>query len=359
VAELELWVHDAWTGDEIGQVRQAAEESTKWATAIGGTGTCTWLVKVGPGDLEYRRADIDRLFTPNSRFLALRYGTVVLGAWKIDDWDYDEARGVVTVTGSELRGEAKWRMTYALSNVQAGDLTVTNRSYSGAVRAILARFMQWTSGWYYPIDLPADGAGSFTAAWKWWQKLTIEDLLKQVEDEGQEVLLRPYLTAGRQLRFQTIVAPAAVSGKSYFHLQAEDRPLSGVHYTLSGVDQVTGVQGLGSGTGQDQAYAVAGNMTFLIPARDVKITFNDLTGDRLQAATDTARDRMRDPVAQWSIDAFTFDDKYGPEHALTGRAWQIESKGDPVIPDETHQLRVISASGSWSHQIKVGVQDAA
>lgn len=353
---LELWVHDAWSGDEIRRVLHAVDPGTSWLTNVAGTGQSAWVVKAGPGDDEYARAGLDALFTPNSRMLALRWGTVVLGAWKVDDWDYDEGPGTVTITATELRGEAKWRMTYALSNIGLGDLTVTNRSASGAVRAILARFMQWSAGWAYPIDLPADGAGTFSANWKWWQKLTIEDLLKQVEAEGYEVVLRPYLTAGRQLRFQTLVAPTVTIGQSYFHLQAEDRPLSGLHYKVSGAQQVTGVHGLGAGTGQDQESAVAGNETFLVPARDVKIKFPDLTGTRLQAATNAARDAGRNPKVQWTVDAFTFSDEYGPEHALTGRAWQLESKGHPVYPDGLHQLRVIAASGSWSNQISTEVQ---
>lgn len=355
---LELWVHDSWTGDELKQVRQLVDAGTAWSVNVGGTGQSTWVVPAGAGEDAYRRADLEELFTPNSRMLALRFGTFVLGAWKVEDWDYDETTGTVTVTATELREETKWRMTYALSNIQAGDLTVTNKSASGAVRAVLARFMQWTSGWFYPIDLPADGAGSFSAAWHWWEKFTIADLLTQIEDEGYEVVLRPYLTSGRQLRFQTLVAPRVTSGQSYFHLQAEDRPLSGVHYMVSGVEQVTGVHGLGSGTGQDQVSAVAGNVSFLIPARDVKIQFPDLTGARLQAATNAARDAGRDPTVQWTVDAFTFSDEYGPEHALTCRAWQLESKGHPVFPDGTHQLRVIASSGAWSDQIKTEVQSA-
>lgn len=356
---LELWVHDAWTGDEIRRVRHTVDDGTSWATNVAGTGQSTWVVKAGPGENEYARDGLDALFTPNARILALRWGTVVLGAWKIDDWDYDEDRGIVTVTAVQLRNEAKWRMTYALSNIGLGDLTVTGRSHSGAVRAILARFMQWGSGWAYPIDLPADGAGTFTATWKWWQKLTIEDLITQVEDEGYEVVLHPYLTGGRQLRFETLVAPTVTKGKSYFHLQAEDRPLSGVHYKLSGANQVTGVHGLGSGTGQDQESAVAGNQTFLIPARDVKIQFPDLTGARLQAATDAARDAGRLPAVQWTVGAFTISDQYGPEHALTGRAWQLESRGHAVYPDGLHQLRVIAASGSWSNQISTEVRSGS
>ncbi|MCB8043627.1 hypothetical protein JM654_03810 [Microbacterium oxydans] len=40
--------------------------------------------------------------------------------------------------------------------------------------------------WSYPIDLPADGAGTISATWEYWKKLTIEDLLTQIEELGYE-----------------------------------------------------------------------------------------------------------------------------------------------------------------------------
>jgi hypothetical protein len=356
--ELELWVHDAITGDEITQVHPT-EERASWRTNLGGTGTCTWAFQTDDPDTGMNGARIRSLFQPNARLLALRFGTAVLGAWKVDDWDYAYDTASLVVSGVELvRSESKWRMTYGLNEYELGTLSVTNRSYSGAVRAILSRFKDRSPAWNYPIDLPADGAGTFTQTWEFWKKFTIEDLLAQIEAEGVEIFFRPYLTASRQLRYETIVSPRATSGASAFHLQADDTPLGGVHYKVSGAEQITGGQGLGQGTGQDQAVAYAGAPPYPIPIRDVKRTFADLTGTRLQAATDAWYAEAKNPVVQWTVGTFTASDEYPPTHAVTGRAWTLHSTKHPVIPDGPHALRVIAASGTFGAQITTEVQSA-
>lgn len=354
---FELWVHDAWTGDEIARVDgYTADDGTSWSTNLGGTGQSTWVFNARPGDDALTAARLASWFLPNARFLALRWGSTVVGAWKIEDWDYDDDKGTVTVTAVEIRGETKWRMTYGLDAYLDGTLTVTNRSHQGAVRAIVNRFIRGgQQEWRYPIDLPADGAGSFTATWEYWRKFTIADLLTQIEDEGQEVLFRPYLS-GRQLRFQVLVAPRVQVGQSFFHLQADDSPLGGIHYQLSGANQITGAQGVGNGTGQDQEVRYAGAPPYTIPIRDVKRQFPDLVGDRLQAAANAWYAVDKNPTAQWTVGTFTISEDFPPDHALTGRGWQLESKRHPIFPDGPHTLRVIAASGSWSNQIKTEVQ---
>lgn len=351
---FELWTHDAITGNEKKRVFPA-QSGASWSTKLDGSGTCSFTFVVNDADTGMKRAAIISTFTPNSTLFSLRWAAAVMGAWKIEDWDYDEDAGTVTVTGVELRNEAAWRMTYGVSGYAAGTLTVTNKNHSGAVRAILARFMQWSVEWNYPIDLPPDGSGTFTESWPFWKKFTIEDLLSQIEDQGSEVFLRPYLS-GTQLRYQTLVAPKVSNGVSYFHLQAEDSPLSGVHYKLSGTDQVTGLQGLGSGSGEDQPVAWAGGGPFLIPIRDAKREFPDLKDAQLQAATDSWFAGVRDAQVQWTVGQYTASGDHPPYHAVTGRGWSLESKGHPVFPDGINTVRVIAASGSFSNVIKTEVQ---
>jgi hypothetical protein len=354
---LELWAYDAITGNERGQVFPS-DSGAQWSTNLAGTGTCSWVFVANDAETGLRLSDIRSKFTPNSTDLALRWGTTVLGAWKIEDWDYDEDAGTVTVTGVEIRNETAWRMTYGVGAYELGTLAVANRSHSGAVRAILARFMQWSAEWKYPIDLPADGSGTFTETWPFWKKFTIADLLKQVEDQGSEIFLRSYLS-GTQLRFETLVGPRVSNGTSYFHLQAQDSPLGGVHYKLSGAEQLTGGQGLGSGMGEDQPVRWDGGGPYLIPIRDAKREFPDLDGDRLQDATSAWFDSTRDAIAQWTVSKFTTSDEYPPIHAVTGRGWQLESKGHPVFPDGIHPVRVIATSGSFSNIITTEVQHGA
>jgi hypothetical protein len=352
-----LWSHDAITGNEIGRVWPTGLAS--WSMNLSGTGQCKWSFRIDDAETGMTRADIDRNFTPNSRHLSLRWGDTVVGAWKVDEWAFDDDRQMVTVTGPELRNEAKWRMTYGVNGYELGTLNVTGRSASGAVRAILARFMQWAPEWVYPIDLPPDGAGGITATWEYWKKFTIEDLLTQIEELGYEVLLRPYLTAGRQLRYQAVVASKINLGVSYFNLQAEKSPLGGLGYRVNGAEQVTGGQGMGAGSGQDQPVAWAGGAPYIIPIRDAKRTFPDLTGTQLQDATNAWVAPARSPIVQWDVKTFTADDEFPASMAMVGNGWVLRSKGHRVYPDGSHALRVIECSGSLSNQISVEVQDAA
>lgn len=350
-----LWTHDAITGNERGQVFPA-EDGASWSMNLSGTGTCSFTFVVNDAETGMTGAQIDAAFMPNSTFFSLRWGTVVIGAWKIEDYDYDNDRGTVTVTGVEIRNEAAWRLTYGVDNYAAGTLAVVNRNRQGAVRAILARFMQWSPEWAYPIDLPADGAGTFTQTWEFWKKLTIEDLLTQVEDDGVEILFRPYLTAGRQLRFETIVALRVRVGSTVFNLKADDSPLSGIHYKKSGSSQLTGLQGIGTGSGQDQPVAWAGGGPYLTPIRDAKREFPDLEGTRLQVATTAEFTSLRNPIVQWTVKSFTASDEYPPSQAMAGAGWQLESTGHRVFPNGPHTLRVIAASGTFGNVINTEVQ---
>ena len=355
---LSLWTHDAITGNERKAVTaKAVDQGTQWSMNVSGTGECSFVFAVEDTEDGLTLEKIRELFTPNSTHLSLRWGEAsVIGAWKVEDWDFGDDESTVTVTGVEIRNETSWRMTYGVNQYEAGTLTVTNRSHQGAVRAILARFMQWSPEWGYAIDLPADGVGTFSQTWEFWKKLTIADLLKQIEDEGYEILFRPYLTPSRQLRYEVLVAPRVSSGTSYFHLQAADSPLSGVRYKESGIEQLTGGQGTGTGTGQDQPVAWAGGPPYLIPIRDAQRQFPDLEGARLQAATDAWFAENQSVQSQWTVKTFTASDEYPATQAAVGQGWQLESEKHPVFPSGRHGVRVISASGSWSNQINVEVQ---
>lgn len=352
----EVWIFNMISGALIERV---FPEAFPWSTSLLGDGKATATFKVDDTEKQLTQARIWSLFQPNAHGMLLRWGSHVAYAGKIDDWDYDQDSMTVTVQSVELENEWSWRLTYAVNAYELGSLTVANRTHSGAVAMILARGMQWGSEWAYPIDLPSNTSGTFSATWDYFKKLKISDLLGQVRAEGYEVYLRPYLTSGESLRFQTRVAPVITIGASSFHLQAAEKPISGVRLHVDGSRQLTGLQGVGNGTGQDQEVAWAGQPPYTIPIRDAKRDFPDLTGARLSAATWATLDAEDQPLVQWSVKQFTIDDNWGPEHAAPGRAWQIESSGDLVIPDGTHNMRVIAASGSLGRTITTEVQGAA
>jgi hypothetical protein len=357
MAEWVTEIHDAMTGDFI---ERAFPAGANWSTSLMGDGTGTFTFQVDDEETKVSRSRFWELFEPNSRFIVHRWGDFIAYAGKIEDWDYSLDAKSITIPTVELANEFNWRLTYGVNQYENGTLTVTNRTHSGAVRAILARFMQWSAEWAYPIDLPADASGTFTQTWEYWRKYKIRDLIAQIEAEGYEVYLRPYRTSAGGHRFQTRVAQKVTIGTSSFFLQAAESPLTGVTFRRSGAQQITGGQGLGNGMGQTQPVAWAGSVTGQpIPIRDAKREFPGLEGDRLQASVNAWVQRDREPITQWSVESFQISDEWGPEHAAPGRVWQLHSKGDPIAPDGVSAQRVIKVSGGTGLTLKTEVQSAS
>lgn len=351
--DWQLCVNDAKTGNFIATIR--TDDSSTWSTGIAGDGTSTETIVLNDAEEPFEQGDVADMFEPNDRLISRWWGEHCMYAQKIEDYDYDKDRGTVTVTTSDLVGETDWRL---IAPVRGGDdLIVTNRTTSGAIRAALARMMSFGSQWEYPIDLPADGAGPVSGRWQFWEKYRISDIIKQIEDRfGAELYFRPYGTPTTGVRFAARVGAPVTIGASTFNLDAEESPLSGVRYRVDGKRQVTGLLGLGNGSGEIQETAWIGVDSHPIPIRDTKQSFPDLVNPGLQQATDAYYWPNRSPLTQWSVGSFTISDDWSPEHASPGRSWRLESRGDLVIPDGFHQLRVIKASGGNGRVIKTEVQ---
>lgn len=351
-------VHDAKSGAFVAEVQP---QSSTWSTSLTGAGQSSETIVVNDAEQPWAQGEIAALFRPHDRLLCRSWGGVPIYAHKIEDYDYSKDAGTVTVAAVDLRAETDWRLVNGVSSVPTFALSVSNRSATGAIRAALNRMMYEGAypDWVYPIDLPADGAGDITDKWEFWRKYRISDIIKQIEDRaGVETYFRPYATGDDGIRFQTRVAPAVTIGASTFNLDADESPLSGVHYKVDGKRQLTGLLGVGNGSGQDQETAWAGGVVN-IPIRDSKQSFPDLTGAALQQATSAYYHANTSPLVQWSIGEFTVSGDWTPVHASPGRVWTVESYGDPVIPDGAHVLRVISVSGGSGRELKVEVQSAA
>jgi hypothetical protein len=358
--EWELTVHDATTGAFKARVDPA---NSNWSTALAPDGTTTETFVLNDDENPWPQGRVDDLFEPNDRLIARWWGDHCMYAQKVEDFVYERDTGKVTVTTVDLATESEWRMLGGVDGLAPGNsvppLIITNQSPRAAIGAAFSRMMQWDDKWHYPIDVPFAEAGPISGQWEFWKKYRISDVIQQIaERAGVEVYLRPYKTPDGGLRFSIEVSQAITLGVSTMNLTADDCPISAVKYRKSGARQVTGILGVGNGTGEDQETKWAGGGAYSIPIRDTKQSFPDLTGAELQQATDTYFEANRFPLTQWSVGAFTISDDWPPSHAAPGRRWLVQSYNDPVIPNGVSALRVIKVSGGNGRQLTTEVTSA-
>ncbi|MBQ9918012.1 MAG: hypothetical protein IJO71_12545 [Microbacterium sp.] len=282
-------VHESWEGAPLLEVIDLAQSSDQ-KTHLSGSGSGTHVFQLRDSGLYSKtptaaeRAYVRDLFALWARKIVVRCdGETVYDGW-IARRKFDPADGTLRITTVEMRAaQFRARLTYGVGGYLSGSLAVSNRSASGAARAIILRAVQWGPGFHIPIDPPPDGAGSFSASWPWYQHLTIEDLLQQVEKTGSEIYFRPYRAESGAARYETLVGQPVISTTYDLPVSAELGSVSGLADDEDGARMLTGVQYQGNGSDQDAVYAGAvwdqifpgGQPTF--PIRDVLRTAKDVT----------------------------------------------------------------------------------
>lgn len=342
------WIYQTRTGSLELPVELS---QSRWTRLLSGEGTGTHTVPVRniPRTLrdEVTRGNTYSLaVTWNDSYVA--YAGVILGRRKVD------RTGEYVLRTKELPAAMfHKRMTFGVNqyNPATGQLSVSNRSYSGAVRAVLTAAMAPSSEWVLPIDLPGDGAGGFSATWRHEETLTVKDLLQQIRDEGNEIDFRPYISGGT-VRHQTRVAPKIASGA------VTDLPVQGgslifgLEQDEDYADELTGVLGMGNGYGQDKksAYApTSGSGATQRPVMDAKVNFPDVRDQtRLQAATNAFYSAHQGPVEETPFGVWVWG--LGPQSVEPGRLVNLWSYGGTALPDGENRKRVIGLAGDlgWS-----------
>lgn len=328
----------------------------RWSSRLGAEGSGSHSFSLF--DLGLTATESRSLFEEQNRTVVACWGDHVSYSGVIQEAKFIRKTSRLTVGHDQLRTFWRARMQFGVGAASGGTLTVTNKSFSGAVRAILARAMQHSAEWTLPIDLPADGAGTFSATWDWWRFLTIDDLLTEIEEQGVEIDFRPYIDGSGNLRYQTVVGQPIVGATVDLPVSVDDSRVSDLEVTRDGSKRVTGVIVAGEGTEAGTLTAWAGNGagTNPIPIRDVYRSQKDIDDPaRLQAIADQMYAEQKNSVEQWSFD-LQLSDEFGPEFAAIGRLLKMDVRGDLWIPDGAPTNRVIALSGGLGMSVKPEVQ---
>lgn len=344
-----VWIHDLRTGAPL---LEMFPSSGSWNRRLTGTGQGSHVFQLRARETALPRATVRDLFRNNDRAISVCFGDHVAYAGFVETPKYQRGTGTLAVTHREIREMFRQRSTFGVNNYPAGDLTVTNRSPSGAVRAILARAMQWTSQWAFPIDLPPDGSGSFSAEWKRYQRLSIDDLLCQVEAEGVEVDFDPYRDAAGNLRWRTRVGAPIVSGYYDLPVTVDESRVIDLDVEENGAKQLSGVHTAGNGTEEDMvtafAWAMAGPPMVVRDAFRTSKDVRDPTQLGRISTADLAANRG--PVVQWSF-SVVVDDELSPAMVTPGTTERMDVRDDEWIDDGLYEQRVIALSGRHGSSI--------
>lgn len=341
-------IHETITGTERHDFPASATGGGQWAARLETGGTISVTLKTNDAMLAVIPQDVlHELSDPDGEYsVVLKCGGILVSAGVILDSEFDEDTGDMVLQGKDL-GDVFWpaRMTAGVNIKTQGSLTITNRSYAAAVRAIIIRATQWGVTWPLPIDLPPDGAGTFSAHWDWWEFRTIQELFDQIRKEGMQIHLQPYLTADRVLRYQTIVAPAISTGRIALTSRVPKSPVTGLRYKRAGAMLFTGVQVVGNGKGSGVLTAWAGDPVPGRPVRDSYIAAGEITEQtRLQTIANNTHAANKDPKRQWAF-AVEAADPLHPSDLMPGKVIDLSVFGSRVIPSGVHALQVLSLTG--------------
>lgn len=355
----EVWIHNTRSGSPE---RQIPVSAAKWNRRLGSLGSASHSFATRGSGLE--KSLINELTRGNKYTIVQRWGKHVAYAGVIRDEGAPENSPVLPLRSKELRSALFGaRLPHGVNEYTPGGvvLAVTNKSRAGALRAVLDKGTKGGTvpGWELPIDLPADSAGSFTAEWLYEEGLTVEDVFGQIEDDGVETDLAPYLTSTDYLRYEARVELTMTTGSPFLlPARAPGSIVTNLEPRRDVDVQRTGVLAFGNGTGQDRLWAFApqtGDGIRDMPVQDVQVTFPDITDQgRLQSAANTEFNRRNYPIEQWGIELHIGG--YGPSIADIGRVLHVHTFGSERLADGVHPLRCIGLSGDMSYKVTPEVQ---
>ena len=358
---------DSRTGARLLDVTPSAG---RWSAELNASGFGAHVFQLG--DRELTRELWRDLTTPWSRTLVQSWAGVPVYAGLISGRPYDRDAQRLTVESVDVRDLFRARYPFGVNSYWqpgTGETVPGKLVLSGlSLRAIAARVMQESlvgpeSTYSMPINLPsAVEAGAHSRTFENFNFQSTADILSELQETagGPDIHFQPVWGAGG-LEWNMVAGSSSVPqfvGSSFeFNLTAEKHGLSSISLAEDALKQVTGVFGVGQGSGADLIVGgTPGASVAGIPARDVVVNRRMAKSKpEVSAFAFEQVAAFKWPTTQPSYSTLAS----GPvpvSDLRIGSLIRTFDEGDPWMPDGWSTHRVVGLSGGVDETVKLTVE---
>lgn len=354
------WFCDTRTGDRQLQVEPSGGSWERFLNVAAG----------GSHTFELAGRDLPRetwwdLTTPWARTLVQCWNDIPVYAGLITGRPYSWGSKRLTVNHTDFRSIFLARYPFGVKSYWSdGSETVPGRlALSGlSWRAIAARVVQEgivgpTANYSLPVVLPSTtepGAQELVSENFNFEK--VADLLEKIQSSegGPDIEFSPRWSSAGKLEW-VMRAGALTGGLFEFNLTAEKNGVTQFSIAEDALKQVTGVFGVGQGSGADMIVGgTPGGTVADIPARDDVVNYRSA-----KTAAEAASLAREYRAAHWkgtwqpSISVTTEVD---PTTLILGSAVNVYDMGDPWNPDGWQSYRLMGVKGGVGDKLELVVQ---
>lgn len=325
--------------------------------------SCEWKAQIAPGstvspvmqcrdtETEIDESLLHALTEPTGEFsVSVSENGSAIAAGVIVDAVADDDAGTMTLQCADIN-DVFWnnRLGSSVQFITTSGINIVNKSASGFVREVIWRALDELHPdfprWHLPVDLPADGSGTWSKEFNWWDFKVMGDLLQLVRDSGYSIHHKPYITSGN-LRYSTTVARTIVNDVVPLTHGSTNSLVSGLKYQRNGQELASGVLRIGNGEGEDTLTRFGVATEISAPIRHIINTDAKSvdSGAWLQRAADTDVEDNGVPQVAWALNVHR-SDEFGIADFAPGNAIHLDVRDHWVIPDGIHKLRIVSLSG--------------
>ena len=259
-----MWEHkvcDALTGRPL-LTLQPSDWSWKTGKAPTTASSHTFRMKDNAGITE---AMWDDFTEPWSRCLVSSWHGVPQYAGLVQDADVDLDAGVVTVQHDEFSRVLMKRLASGQDAFSRdGVFEVAGKSARSAISAIVQRATQGAPGYNFPVvGFIGHEPGPVTLRWPFVEFATARDMLDQIvnQDGAPDMYFRPRWSSLGWLEFVLEIGSPRLGGPVVEWVRgAPETPVLGLKVRKIGSEVLTGVIGVGQGTGRDTVIGFAGGL---------------------------------------------------------------------------------------------------